>query len=264
VPELPEVETFVRLLQPAVGKTIHHVDVLDDRLALDPAPLRGATIGHVARRGKYIVLDLKEVGDLVIHLRMSGRLKMESCASEDPYTRMILHLRSGGTIRFVNPRRLGTATHYPDGFDKPLGIDPTSSSFTPEALKRMTGASRAPIKHVLMDQQRIAGLGNIYAAEALWHAALSPEREARSLNVRETDSLHRAILDVLHRAVDQLGTTLGQSVSDYQPTSAVCGSFQNELAVYGRDEQPCRRCGTQIRRISQAGRSTCFCPTCQV
>ena len=263
MPELPEVETFVRSLQPAVGAVIRRVDVLDARLALDPTVLVGATITSVERRGKHIVLRLGEQGDLVIHLRMSGRLQITTNDDADRYTRLILHLDSGDVIRFVNPRRLGTATHRPDGFDNPLGVEPLTEAFTPARFGEMVRASRSPVKQLLMDQRRIAGLGNIYAAESLWHAAISPKRPANTLTEEEIDRLHRAIRTVLQRAIDQLGTTLGTSVSDYRPAEAKQGGFQNELAVYGREKLRCTRCGTMIRRIRQAGRSTCYCPTCQ-
>lgn len=263
MPELPEVETLVRALQPAIGTALARVEVLDELLSLDPTPLVGSAIRSIRRTGKYIILDLGNVGDLVVHLRMSGRLKMERCIGEDRYTRLILHLDSGEAIRFVNPRRLGTVQHWPQRFDKPLGVDAIDSEFTPALLKQIVAASRSPIKNVLMNQLLIAGVGNIYAAEALWHASLSPKREARSLTEREINTLHRAIVVVLQQAIENMGTTLGSSVSDYRPSEAECGSFQNELAVYGRSELPCKRCGTTIQQITQAGRTTCFCPACQ-
>jgi formamidopyrimidine-DNA glycosylase len=263
MPELPEVETFVRGLQSIAGSRIEDAEVLDERLNLSAKPLRGAMIQSVERRGKHIVIGLGATGDLVIHLRMSGRLRLERTEAEIPYTRLILHLDSGEAVHFVNPRRLGTATLCRDGFVEILGVDPLSEAFTAEALAGIAAGSRAPIKHLLLDQRKIAGIGNIYAAEALWRAKLDPRRTARSLEGDEIAALHEAIVSVLLEAIDQLGTTLGTSVSDYKPTGEMPGGFQNLLSVYARESEPCARCSNTIERIVQAGRSTYLCPSCQ-
>jgi formamidopyrimidine-DNA glycosylase len=263
MPELPEVETFVRRLQPASGATIVAADVLDAKLRLNASVLAGAFITSIERRGKHIVFDLGAAGRLVIHLRMSGRLRFERTEAEIPYTRLILHLDSGEAVYFVNPRRLGTAVLCRDGFGGDLGVEPLSEAFTPEALAGIAAASRAPIKHLLLDQRKIAGIGNIYAAEALWRAKLDPRRTARSLEGDELSALHEAIVSLLSEAIDQLGTTLGTSVSDYKPTGETTGEFQNLLSVYARESKPCARCDDTIERIVQAGRSTYLCPSCQ-
>jgi formamidopyrimidine-DNA glycosylase len=158
--------------------------VLDERLNLAPDELAGAVIGGISRRGKYIVIDLGTRGDLVVHLRMSGRLRQNRSSDEARYTRMILHVHSGEEVYFVNPRRLGTAVFYPDGFDKPLGVEPTGAAFTADVLAELTTASRTPIKQLLLDQGRIAGIGNIYAAESLWRAGIDPRRAANTLDDR--------------------------------------------------------------------------------
>jgi formamidopyrimidine-DNA glycosylase len=263
MPELPEVETFVRRLAPAVGRTIASADVLDARLALSGEALVGARIEAIRRRGKYVVFDLGERGDLAIHLRMSGRLRLECDESEVRYARLILRLDDGQCVYFVNPRRLGTAVFYADGFSEPLGLEPLGAEFTAAAFAALTATSKAPIKQLLLDQRKIAGIGNIYAAEALWRAGIDPRRPANRLSKREAAALRRAIVAILSEAVDQLGTTLGTSVSDYRPTATAGGSFQNHLAVYGREGEPCERCEGRIERLIQAGRSTCFCPACQ-
>ena len=263
MPELPEVETLVRGLQPAVGATIQTIEVLDDRLELDPRPLIGATILAISRRGKHIVIRLGESGDLVVHLRMSGRLSLARRDAEIAYTRLILGLSTDLTVYFVNPRRLGTVAHCPTGFDDRLGIEPLDRRFTPEALAELVRGSRAPIKTFLLNQAKIAGIGNIYAAESLWHAGIDPRRPAADLGVDEIARLHRALTDVLSTAVDQLGTTIGSSVSDYRPGGEESARYQNKLYVYGREGEPCERCGESIERIVQAGRSTCLCPACQ-
>lgn len=263
MPELPEVETFVRGLSSAVHARITAAEILDDRLQLQGERFSGAVIQGIRRRGKYIVIQLADRGDLVIHLRMSGHLRMTRSPREVAYTRLILHLEDGRSIFFVNPRRLGTAVHCERGFALPLGDEPLEETFTPARFAELAATSRAPIKSLLLDQRRIAGIGNIYAAEALWRAGIDPRREARSLETKEASALHQAIVAVLSEAVDQLGTTIGTSISDYRPTAEGGGSFQNHLAVYGREGKLCERCETRIQRVVQAGRSTCFCPACQ-
>lgn len=264
MPELPEVETFVRGLSSAVGATIEAAEIYDRRLTVRGEDLVGAHVHGVRRRGKHIVFHLGEHGDLIVHLRMSGQLRMERTTDEIPYTRMDIRLDDGRTIYFVNPRRLGTVVLCPDGFDEALGVEPLEDEFTPEHLGAMASTSKAPIKSLLLDQKKIAGIGNIYAAEALWKAGIHPARPSNTLSVHEIEVLHRAIVMVLRDAVDQLGTTLGRSISDYRPSAGIEGAFQNHLAVYGREGESCERCQTPIERMVQAGRSTCFCPACQI
>jgi formamidopyrimidine-DNA glycosylase len=263
MPELPEVETLVRRLLPIAGTRIVGAEILDDRLTVTADELVGAPIRNVKRRGKNIVIGLDGRGDLIVHLRMSGRLRLDRSKDETPYTRMILHLDSGDSVYFVNPRRLGTVLLYPDGFDVDLGVEPIGSEFTADVLAGFTTASRTPIKQLLLDQRKIAGIGNIYATEALWRAGIDPRRPANSLEAGEISALHAGITSVLFDAIEQLGTTIGSSVSDYRRSAEEGGSFQNQLCVYGRENEPCERCGTSIERVIQAGRSTCFCPACQ-
>ncbi len=263
MPELPEVEVFVRRLRPIVGSRIARAEVIDDRLALDASKLTGATISSVRRRGKHIVIGLEGRGDLVIHLRMSGRLRTQRSASEVPYTRLTLHLDSGDAVYFINPRRLGTARFYPQGFHALLGVEPLSDAFTHEALAQLAAQSRSPIKAFLLDQRRISGIGNIYASEALWRSGISPTRPANALSQAEIARLHQDIVSVLNDAIDSQGTTIGNSVSDYHPSVEQSGEFQNHLSVYGRESEPCERCGTIVVRMKQAGRSTYYCSECQ-
>jgi len=263
MPELPEVETFVRGILPAVGQRVATAEVLDEKLAVSSEDLAGARIAGIRRRGKYIGIDLEDGRTLVIHLRMSGRLRLGCRECETKYARLILRLGAGMSIYFVDPRRLGTEDVYENGFDVPVGIEPLGAGFTAAALAKLAAASNAPIKQLLLDQKKVAGIGNIYAAEALWRAKLDPRRKAKELSRAEIGRLHKAIVGVLNEAVESLGTTLGASVSDYHPTMDESGSFQNHLAVYGREGEPCERCGEEIERVIQAGRSTCFCPACQ-
>ena len=263
MPELPEVEVFVRRLQPIVGATISRVTVLDNRLNLDGSKLAGTSVSSIERRGKHIVIHLGERGDLVIHLRMSGRLRLHRAEDEVKHTRLALYLDSGDTVYFVNPRRLGTAIHYSDGFEADLGFEPLSPSFTVDALAKMAGKSRSPIKLFLLDQRKIAGVGNIYASETLWRSRISPDKESASLTHDELVRLHRDIVSVLNDAIEGQGTTIGKSVSDYYPSAGEQGEFQNRLSVYGREDEPCERCGTAIVRLKQGGRSTYYCQECQ-
>lgn len=263
MPELPEVETLVRRLHPIAGTRIVGAEILDDRLTISADALIGASIRDVKRRGKHIVIGLDGRGDLIVHLRMSGRLRLDRSEDEIPYTRMILRLDTGDSVYFVNPRRLGTVVLCPHGFDKELGIEPIGPEFTVDALAGFTAGSRTPIKQLLLDQRKIAGIGNIYAAEALWRAGIEPRRPSNSLDKNETSALHAGITSVLFDAIEHLGTTIGSSVSDYRQSAEEGGSFQNRLSVYGRENEPCERCGTSIERVIQAGRSTCFCPACQ-
>jgi formamidopyrimidine-DNA glycosylase len=263
LPELPEVETFVRGLVPTVGQTIVSADVLDAKLAVSADELSGARIAGIRRRGKYIGIEFADGRALVVHLRMSGRLRLGCLECETKYARMILGLDDGTSIYFVDPRRLGTAELVEGALDLSLGVEPLEPAFTPAVLSKLTSESRTPIKQLLLDQKKVAGIGNIYAAEALWRAKLDPRRRANELSRAEVGRLHKAIVGVLNEAVEGLGTTLGTSVSDYHPTTTETGSFQNHLAVYGREGEPCERCGEGIERVIQAGRSTCFCPACQ-
>jgi len=248
MPELPEVD---------------QLEVLDQRLDLPQDRIAGRAIEAISRRGKYIIIQLSDGGSLIVHLRMSGRLALVRSTTEEKHTRFIIHLEDGAKIYFINPRRLGTAEYSWDGFSHELGVEPLSSEFTAEKLHEIAAGSRAPIKPLLMDQRRIAGLGNIYSSEALWRVEIDPRRIANTISEDEARKLHRAIQSVLQEAIDSAGTTFGQTVSDYRDAYGHYGKFQEMLAVYGRAGEKCPRCGEGIVRVVQAGRSTYFCPGCQ-
>ena len=262
MPELPEVETIVRGLRPLAGGRIVAIETLDDRLALDDEGLVGSHLVDVQRRGKYIVLQLSGGRSLIVHLRMSGRLVLSCCDEELPYVRLRIVLERG-TISFVNPRRLGTVEIVTGPFPHELGVDPLSEAFTPEALEQLLRSTQRPIKPALTDQRRLAGLGNIYAAEALWRAGIAPGRRAHRVGRRRIRGLHGSIVDVLNEAIRDSGTSFGVSISDYRDAHGEDGAFRARLAVYGKAGQPCQRCGTLIARCTQAGRSTYWCPQCQ-
>jgi len=256
MPELPEVENTVRILRPkVVGKEIVEVEALDPKLGHVPQNLAlPARVLELLRKGKYIIFDLGE-RKLVLHLRMSGHLFWTHSLSEiSKHTRLILRF-SEGTLLFIDPRRLGTA-EVVEEFSEPLGPDALGDlSFLDEALLK----SRAPIKLWLLDQRNIAGLGNIYASEALFLAGIDPRRPASSLKKREVAKLKDAIHRVLREALEAMGTTLEDKA--YRTPEGESGDY--EPKVYGREGLPCLRCGTPIERIELGGRGTYFCPRCQ-
>jgi len=245
MPELPEVETIVRGLQRAVGKKITRMEILDSRLDLSTIDIDGTHIEEISRRGKYVLFTLSS-GTLSVHLRMSGRLVLTDGKEDLKHTRLILHL-DDGEIRFVNPRRLGTVEFSRDGFSHHLGIELLSEAFTPARLEEIVAKSQAPIKPLLMDQRRVAGLGNIYASESLWRAGIDPRRAGNTLTSVEVRALHQGIVDVLREAIDNMGTTF----SDYRTADGEKGMFQSRLAVYGKRGEKCPRCGKEIVRIKQ-------------
>ena len=255
MPELPEVETIVQALRPRVeGRTLLSLEVLDPRLSPGRLPRLPAPVTRLGRRGKYILFELpSEV--VVVHLRMSGRLLW---AEEPPPGRLRAALSfEAGAVYLVDRRRLATL-EVVDEFRKELGPEPFGDlGWLSQALK----GSRMPIKSWLMDQRKIAGIGNIYASEILFRAGIDPRRPAGSLSPREARRLAEVIPRVLRAAIAGKGTTL--SDAEYRLPTGEPGGFQLELAVYGRAGAPCPRCGTPIQRLKIAGRSTYFCPRCQ-
>jgi formamidopyrimidine-DNA glycosylase len=262
VPELPEVETLVRGLGDLCGAVIERVEVHDLRLNLPANIIETTTIEAITRRGKYIVFHLSGERLLIFHLRMSGRLVRCCTGGEQKHVRLSLHLTSG-VIHFVNPRRLGTVTYSGNGFPYPVGIEPLGEAFTESQFREIVLGTRAPIKPLLMNQKKIAGIGNIYALESLWRAMINPNRPSNTLSDREIANLHVAVQVVLQEAISHMGSTLGNGVSDYRSSEGAQGGFQERFAVYGREGKPCPRCGAFILRMKQAGRSTYFCPSCQ-
>ncbi len=276
MPELPEVETVVRQIRPILlRRKVKRLDILDPRLDIGyRGSITGRSVRGVSRRGKQVLIELSGHGRkknplwLTIHFRMTGRLLWERFrAAEDvPRTgRDVPHLRArlaieGGNLLFIDPRRLGTMRLCRSLEElRPPGLDPLSAGFTVPALVELMGTCRQEIKPWLLRQDRLAGVGNIYAAEILSAARLHPRRTAYSLDKAEVRRLHRATRRVLMKAIEHRGTTL----SDFQDPSGREGSFEPLLTTYGRDGRPCRRCGETVERIVQQGRSTFFCPSCQ-
>jgi formamidopyrimidine-DNA glycosylase len=273
MPELPEVETIRRGLERRIiGCRIARIEIADSRLRtpLNAAALReslvGRTITAVRRRSKYLLLDLSGDHVLVLHLGMSGRLVLlQPDTPAVPHTHVRLVLDREGELRFSDPRRFGML--FVVGRNElgahprfaHLGPEPLEPGFDAETLRTRASRVRKPIKNFLLDGAVVAGVGNIYACEALFHAGIHPRRAAGRLGIERWRALHAALLAVLGRAIRDGGTTL----QDFRDADGRSGAFQRRLRVYGREGEACRRCGHTVRRIVQSGRSTFYCPGCQ-
>lgn len=256
MPELPEVESAVRRLRRAVvGRTIERVELLHPALRrrISPARLRSlrdATIASVERRGKHQLLVLADGRTLHAHFRMNGDWIMDATQDETPrFARALIAFTDGSRVVLDDSRALSTLELHAASAPPDLGLGPEADdrTLTAEALHARFARKRGPIKPVLLDQRVIAGLGNIYSAEALWHARIDPARPASSLTVPEVRRLLAAIRTVIAAAT-------GARYTD---------SSVSRLAVYDRAGKPCRRCRTLVERVVQSGRSTYFCPHCQ-
>ena len=274
MPELPEVETVRRALAPLLeGRTIVEARIDDPRLVQPrdrveaAAELLGETFAVADRRGKYLLLRLASGRVLVVHLRMTGAFVAGAAAAADapaiPHLRALLVLDDSSRIAFRDVRRFGTWTllepHEVEPYlDGRLGPEPLGS-FTAAAFAQRIGARHAPVKAVLLDQKAIAGVGNIYADEALWRASIHPLVPCADLAPAQLRSLHRAVRAALEAGIERQGATL----RDYRAPDGSAGGMQDEFKVYGRDGEPCLRCGGPISKIRVAGRGTHFCPRCQ-
>lgn len=282
MPELPEVEVLVRFLRPCLeGSRIRHCQVLRARVGRPEAPevlarrVHGACIVRVARRAKYIVMDLaggdhERRGRVWLHLGMSGRVWVEAGGGPVPvHAVLIWELTGGRRLVFSDPRGFGRCG-WDDSVLARLGPEPLDRTFNGRWLRGRLGESRQAVKVRLLDQAVVAGLGNIYASESLWMARISPFRPARELTDEECGRLTSAIRRVLQRAI-RLGSTVpldwaGQTGDRlfYFGRAAGARPLRERFAVYDRAGEPCRRCGGVIRRAVQGGRSTYYCPRCQV
>ncbi len=264
MPELPEVETVRRMLAPVVmGCRLLGLEHDDPARYAAAEAAVGRRVRALRRRGKYLIFALEGGLELVAHLGMSGSLRLD----EGTHTCARLEFE-GATVFFNDPRRFGRLRAVPAGDYRTLptlarmGPEPLSRAFTARVLEERLGRTRRPLKVALLSQEPVAGLGNIYADEALWRARLHPERLANALAPDEVRRLHRAIRAVLRRAVELGGSTLGDGV--YARPDGEPGYFQIEHAVYGRAGEACPRCGQRLERLVLGGRSTHFCPRCQV
>ena len=269
MPELPEVETVVRQLAPLIlGRQVKRMVVLDTKLdGIDSDSLAGKIIIGVSRLGKQIGLELStgSASDkrtwMAFHLRMTGRLL--ACINGENHDSR--HLRAKlvldrGALLFYDIRRFGTIRlATTQGELLPAAVDPMSAEFTAEKLAELIGTTTTPVKPWLMRQDRLVGIGNIYACEILFRCRLNPRAPAGRLTAGQFAQLHEQTLRVLEQAIAKCGTTF----SDFQDSHGQSGGFQEFLKVYGHKGKPCGVCGTTIERIVQQQRSTFFCPVCQ-
>ncbi|HLL87482.1 MAG TPA: bifunctional DNA-formamidopyrimidine glycosylase/DNA-(apurinic or apyrimidinic site) lyase [Thermoleophilaceae bacterium] len=293
MPELPEVETIRRVLAPRVeGRVLERLEVLDHRFSA-PAPpeeledaASGRRIERLTRRGKYLVWELapldaerdarardghapqaSEPLHLVMHLRMTGNLLLGGPveAARPPHLRVRFVLGSGETILFTDPRRFGTGVALrgdaalEEHLASRVGIEPLDPAFTPDALLELAHGRRAPVKAFLLSQERIAGVGNIYADEALFRAGIHPERPVGTLRRRQLAVLRNAVVESLEAGIDARGAT----IDDFRQPDGARGSFQDRFLVHRRAGDACPRCGREIVKLRVAQRGTYVCERCQ-
>ncbi|MBY0085555.1 DNA-formamidopyrimidine glycosylase [Brevibacillus brevis] len=273
MPELPEVETVVRTLRGLVtGKTIERVSVHLARIVRQPddveafkSLLVGQTIQDIQRRAKFIQFFLNE-DVLVSHLRMEGRYGVYQ--ADDPvekHTHVVFHFTDGTELRYRDVRQFGTMDLFPKGKETTvgplakLGVEPLDKSFTPEVLGKLLKGRSTKIKPLLLNQECIVGLGNIYVDESLFKAGIHPEKPAGKLTDKDVNRLHESIVSTLQEAVEQGGS----SIKSYVNGQGEMGMFQQSLLVYGRKDEACTRCGAEIIRFVVGGRGTHICPDCQ-
>ncbi len=268
MPELPEVETVRRELIPLlVGKHITRVDIRWPRLVDRPTVeefvhhLTGRAIVDIRRRGKFLIFDLDTGQHWIVHLRMTGRFYLRDTAQPDKHTHALLFLSDERVLHYRDQRKFGRFYLVSDAEEVvgSLGPEPLGDTWQPHDLAEALKRHRAAIKSLLLDQRIVAGLGNIYADEALFLAGIHPARPGHTLTAEEVQRLHRAVRQVLEEAI----AARGSSVSTYVPPSERRGSYQQQRRVYHRAGASCPRCGTPIERIKISGRSTHFCPRCQ-
>jgi formamidopyrimidine-DNA glycosylase len=274
MPELPEVETIRARLAPRLeGRSLERVEIVDPRLTRpDPpeeiaAELEGERIAAVGRRGKYLVFEFESGRHLLVHLRMTGNVEhpAQGGLAADPYRRAVVTLDDGSDVAYRDVRRFGTWALLEPGeledyfLARRLGGEPLERAFTTRTLTKALENRRAPIKAALLDQKAAAGVGNIYADEALWRARIHPLRPAGSLDADEIARLRKAIRAALQMGIARQGATL----RDYRDPEGRRGRMQDEFKVYGRAGEPCSRCGTPIEKTRVGGRGTWYCPRCQ-
>jgi formamidopyrimidine-DNA glycosylase len=265
------VETIRRQLSPLVeGRTLEHVRILDWRWSRPLAPselsdaLQGREVERLGRRGKYLVWSLSDDVHLAQHLRMTGTV----LCNPDPdlaHVRVRIELDGGTRLAIIDPRRFGTGELLLGGealdafFAARLGLEPLDERFTVEHLQRLARGRTAPIKAFLLDQRRVAGVGNIYADEALYRAGIHPLRPTGRVSAEQHARLHEAVIWALEAGIEARGAT----IDDFRHVDGVWGSFQDRFQVHRREGESCARCGTTIVKLVAAGRGTYVCETCQ-
>jgi formamidopyrimidine-DNA glycosylase len=277
VPELPEVETIRRYLAPHVeGRRIERIEVLDPRWS-EPAPpeelahaVDGRRIERLLRRGKYLDWVLEDEVHVVMHLRMTGNILLvtrdeDEAAPARKHLRVRIELDDGNRALFVDPRRFGTGDVLlgddarDDYFGSRLGVEPLSPDFTAEALKAQAANRKQPVKAFLLSQQRVAGVGNIYADEALFRARIHPLRPVGTLKRAQIAELRDAVVESLQAGIDAKGAT----IDDFRHPDGASGSFQDRFLIHLREGEPCVRCGRTVKKMRAAGRGTYVCESCQ-
>jgi formamidopyrimidine-DNA glycosylase len=272
MPELPEVETVRAGLKPKlVGRRFEDVQIVDSRLTrpVNPAEvaaeLTGERVRAVDRRGKYLILRFESGLVLLIHLRMTGTLvHSRNGAPIEGHVRAVVRLDDESDVVYRDVRRFGTwlvlrADELDAYLAARLGREPLEASFSAADLGERLGGRKLPLKAALLDQRTVAGVGNIYADEALWRARLRPTRPAGDLDAGELRALHRGLRRALEAGIERQGATL----RDYRTPDGIAGTMQHEFKVYGRAGEPCPRCGAPIAKTRLGGRGTWFCPGCQ-
>jgi formamidopyrimidine-DNA glycosylase len=273
MPELPEVETIRVDLEPyLVGRRLERVEINDRRLVrpFEPiavaAELEGERISAVERRGKYLIVRFESGRALLIHLRMTGSLRRTArgALAEDPHRRAVVRLDDGSDVAYRDVRRFGTwllleSEEVDPYLATKVGGEPLERGFTTRKLAARLQGRRAPTKAALLDQRTVAGLGNIYADEALWRAGVHPLQPAGALTEDEIARVTRGVKEALRAGISRQGASL----RDYSTPDGGRGRMQDRFRVYGREGEPCLRCGTPIEKIRAAGRGTWYCPSCQ-
>lgn len=271
MPELPEVETTLRGIAPHLhGQKIIKLKIMRRDLRTEiPKSIfltKNRTIHSLQRRGKYIIISLEQNHHIIIHLGMSGSLRItHSDDTIKKHDHVILSLSSGLEMRFHDPRRFGVFTHFQheNPLDHPhfhsLGYEPWDEKLTTKYLSEKFKNKHSAVKQHIMDSHILVGVGNIYASESLFHAGIHPDMPASKLSLKKLEALLTSVRNVLEKSIMQGGTTL----RDFLHADGTPGYFQQTLYVYDRDEQPCRVCGTLIMHSTHAKRSTYFCPKCQ-
>ena len=273
MPELPEVETVRARLEPALaGRTFERVEITDVRLTrpFDPqavaAELEGERVARVGRRGKYLLFEFESGRVLLVHLRMTGSFHVAPPGSpaDDTHRRALITLDDGSDVAYRDIRRFGTwLVLEPEEIAGYLGTrvgeEPLEQRFSARSVVSKLSRRRAPVKAILLDQRLFAGMGNIYADEALWRARIHPLRPANEVAPDELRRLVRGVRDALKVGIARQGST----ISTYRQPDGAPGRMQHEFKVYGRAGEPCDRCGTPIEKTRVAGRGTSYCPRCQ-
>lgn len=267
MPELPEVESVVRALRASslIGKTLSSVEIICPKIPRQLTALTNQSILAIDRRGKYIHFTFSKGVHLIVHLRMTGQFLIKRTGESAARHERVIFSFKGLKVAFHDTRRFATfdLTDHPETIFRRLGPEPLGPVFTPEMLIHSLAQRNKAIKAALLDQGLIAGVGNIYADEALWEAKIHPERRSCDLNEEQVQRLFDSVRKVLAKGIENGGTSLGDGAPNFHHLNGQSGGNQNTLHVYGKEKEPCERCGHPIEKIVVQQRGTHFCPICQ-